>query len=241
MTKSSRAHVQQAYSKDPDRYDLVRLEDPRGALLSNHDRRIVCGLFPKADGVQRVLEVGAGTGRFTLDALEHGFKLIATDINELMLKSLREKLARAGREDDCEVRIADIFDLDFPDESFDFVFSLHVIPRFENLEDQEVALTEVARIVRPGGSFLFNYRSRKSFYNLAYRGFATPPAEIDRILSNASMRIVHKQGKWLLNRKLINRLPMFVGRGISVIDRALVDFMPDRAWDVFVVARKDPA
>ena len=52
------------------------------------------------------------------------------------------------------------------------------------------------------------------------------------------MRIIDQRGKWLLNRRLLDKLPLFVGRCLAAIDRALERVRPNRAWDVFLVAEK---
>jgi hypothetical protein len=93
-------------------------------------------------------------------------------------------------------------------------------------------------VIKPGGKFFFNYRNAKSFYGLLYRGPASTPRQIEQALADAGMRIVDKRGKWFLNRKLVNKMPVFIGKLIAMTDRALEKFWPDRAWDVFLIAQK---
>ncbi len=238
MATSTRDKIREDYSKSGEQYDHVRIETPRGLLLSEHDIKIFNRMFPTGPASMNMLEIGAGTGRFTLLALERGFSLQAVDINQTMLDELQKKVEAMGASDRCQIHVDDIFKLAKEDEAFDYVFSLHVIPRFLTLEDQRAALTEVCRVVKPGGRLLFNYRNAKSFYNLFYKGHAASPREIEQILSDAGMRVIEKRGKWLLNRKLLNKLPVFVGRLIALADRVLEGFWPNRAWDVFLVARK---
>lgn len=238
MTTDSRDKIRQQYSAGGDKYDDVRLSDPRGALLSEHDVRLFRRIFAPGDKTKRLLEVGAGTGRFTLPVLEAGYEVVATDINEAMLEELQRKIEQKGLADRCEVQKADVFNLSFESEAFDYVFSLHVIPRFLSLEDQQAALTEIARVIKPGGRLLFNYRNSTSAYRWLYKGYATTPREMQKILADAGMRIIDKRGKWFLSRKLANTLPLFAGAAVSRLDRCLERFWPDRAWDVFVVAVK---
>jgi ubiquinone/menaquinone biosynthesis C-methylase UbiE len=219
-------------------YDQWRLVDPRGVLLSEHDVALFRELLPTPPPGARVLEIGAGTGRFTLPALNTGLNLVAADINESLLTSLRRKIQELGLEARCEVRNENIFELSYPNDTFDLVYTLHVIPRFLELADQRSALLEVARVIKPGGKLLFNYRSTRSFYNLAYSGHATNPDDVASVLRDAGMRIVTKRGKWLLNRRLINMVGVTVARGVAVLDRLMQRTAPDYAWDVFVVAEK---
>lgn len=239
MTSDSREAIRKAYDHGAAVYDEIRAVQPKGLLLSTHDTRLFDRLLPKHKLGMEALEVGAGTGRFTLPALKRGYRVIATDINESMTTALQQKLDETGLKDRCIVGTEDVFNLSFPGESFDFVYCLHVIPRFLNLADQRGALAELARVLRVGGQLLFNYRGSRSFYNLFYRGHSTAPSEIRRVLTEAGMTITKQRAKHLLNRRLLNFLPLPLGRALSVLDRALETTLPDLAWDVFVLATKD--
>jgi ubiquinone/menaquinone biosynthesis C-methylase UbiE len=239
MTTATREKIQEAYSTDADNYDHVRLEDTKGRILSEHDQRIFSSLFPQSQGDMEVLEVGAGTGRFTVLALERGFRLTATDINEEMLRLLKEKAASMNASDRCTVLILDVFNPTLEKASFDYVFSLHVIPRFLTVEDQQAAIKSIASLIKPGGRFLFNYRNRKSFYNLMYKGPAATPRQIRQALESSGMRIETQRGKWLVNKRLLLKLPVFVGKIVIALDGMMLRCWTNRSWDVFVVAVKD--
>jgi ubiquinone/menaquinone biosynthesis C-methylase UbiE len=239
MTTSTREQIKEAYAHDPQGYDRVRLEDPRGRLLSEHDRRIFEQLFPNAEPSWEILEIGAGTGRFTVLVLEKGLSLTATDINEPMLQRLRDRAAEMGRADRCRTEVQDVFNLTLTPDHYDLVYSLHVIPRFLTVQDQVAALESIARVVKPGGVFLFNYRNVRSPYNLMYKGPAISPETIRETLARAGMRITQTRGKWIVNKSLLKRLPLPLGRALVALDRALLRFWPARAWDVFAVAVKD--
>lgn len=238
MSTDSRESIRKTYGMSGEEYDQWRLVDPRGVLLSEHDLALFRELLPSLPPGAKVLEIGAGTGRFTLPALESGLSLVAADINESLLTALRRKVRERGFESRCEVRNENVFELSFPDAHFDLVFTLHVIPRFLQLDDQRAALLEIARTIKPGGKLLFNYRSSRSFYNLAYRGHATDPKAIREILESAGMRIVTQRGKWFLNRRLINAIGISLSRGVAALDRLMQGTATDHAWDVFVVAEK---
>lgn len=237
---TTREKVKDAYAHDPDRYDHVRLEEPRGRMLSAYDQRLFRSLLPEPKADLRVLEVGSGTGRFTIEALQHGLRPLATDVNEPMLERLRARVAELGFDEDaCLTQVQDVFNLTLEPASFDFVYSIHVIPRFLTVEDQTAALRSIAGVVRPGGTFLFNYRNRRSPYNALYKGPAATPRQIEGALAEGGMRITRRRGKWLLNKTLLKRLPMPACRAMAAADRAMLGFWPDRAWDVFAVATKD--
>jgi ubiquinone/menaquinone biosynthesis C-methylase UbiE len=98
------------------------------------------------------LEIGAGTGYFSLNLLQAGLieRATATDISPGMLATLDENASRLGL--DVRSAAAEAETLPFPDESFDLVFGhavLHHIP------DLERAFSEFARVLRPGGTVAF--------------------------------------------------------------------------------------
>jgi ubiquinone/menaquinone biosynthesis C-methylase UbiE len=98
------------------------------------------------------LEIGSGTGYFSLNLLQMGTieRLTATDISPGMLNRLSETATSLGLE--AETMVTEAEELPFEDESFDLVFGhavLHHIP------DLERAFAEFRRVLRPGGAIAF--------------------------------------------------------------------------------------
>jgi SAM-dependent methyltransferase len=98
------------------------------------------------------LEIGSGTGYFSLNLLQMGTikRLTATDISPGMLNRLSETATGLGLA--AETVVTEAEELPFADESFDLVFGhavLHHIP------DLERAFAEFRRVLRPGGAIAF--------------------------------------------------------------------------------------
>lgn len=98
------------------------------------------------------LEIGAGTGYFSLNLLQLGAieRATATDISPGMLDSLSASARRIGVE--VATARAEAEELPFEDESFDLVCGhaiLHHIPRLDR------AFGEFFRVLRPGGTVAF--------------------------------------------------------------------------------------
>jgi ubiquinone/menaquinone biosynthesis C-methylase UbiE len=99
------------------------------------------------------LEIGSGTGYFSLNLVQLGVieRLTATDISPGMLERLAGTAEALGLEDVATV-VTEAETLPFEDESFDLVLGhavLHHIP------DLDKAFAEFRRVLRPGGMIAF--------------------------------------------------------------------------------------
>lgn len=106
----------------------------------------------RLESFDQALEIGAGTGYFSLNLATQGLikNLTATDISPGMLKSLEATAKRLGVPVTTTVTEAET--LPFADESFDVVIGhavLHHIP------DLDRAFSEFNRVLKPGGAIVF--------------------------------------------------------------------------------------
>jgi ubiquinone/menaquinone biosynthesis C-methylase UbiE len=104
------------------------------------------GPFPRA------LEIGAGTGYFTLNLMQDGVigAGTCTDISPGMLETLEGNAAALGLE--VETAACDAAELPFEDESFDLVLGHAVL---HHLPDLDRAFAEFHRVLQPGGTLFF--------------------------------------------------------------------------------------
>jgi SAM-dependent methyltransferase len=104
------------------------------------------------DGYDRSLEIGAGTGYFSLNLLQAGIvaEATCTDISPGMVATLARNAARLGL--DVRTARADAESLPFADASFDLVLGHAVLHHLPNLRR---AFAEFHRVLRPGGRIVF--------------------------------------------------------------------------------------
>jgi len=99
----------------------------------------------------RVLEAGCGVGAQTVHLVtgSPGAHITAVDVDGDSLERARARVAAHCPGAAVEWHRADLFDLPFPDASFDHLFVCFVL---EHLWDPERALRDLRRLLRPGGS-----------------------------------------------------------------------------------------
>jgi ubiquinone/menaquinone biosynthesis C-methylase UbiE len=96
---------------------------------------------------ETVLEVGPGTGYYTLDVARAVGRLHIFDLQPEMLEHTLRRAREAGV-DNIEPRQGDARSLPYRDATFDAAFLVTVLGE---IPDQEAALRELRRVVRPGG------------------------------------------------------------------------------------------
>jgi ubiquinone/menaquinone biosynthesis C-methylase UbiE len=107
----------------------------------------------------RVLDVGAGPGRFTIELARLGASIVVADISPGQLALNREKLGEAGLDGAVRDRVlADVVDLPFESASFDAAVCYggpisYVVDRAAD------AVAELVRVTRPGGHVLVSVMS----------------------------------------------------------------------------------
>lgn len=115
-----------------------------GATYHFHVRRArVLDLLPERLG--RVLDVGCGPGVMVAAVLARGGRFDGLDLSPEMV---REAHARFGSQPDVQVRQGKVEAIDAPDATFDQVLCMGVL-EYQATPDR--ALSEIARVLRPGG------------------------------------------------------------------------------------------
>ncbi len=103
----------------------------------------------------RVLEAGAGAGRFTIELAKLGANITVGDISKVQLELNKKYVKEAGLERDVEARVElDITNLPkFADNQFDAVVC-YGGPISYVINKGELAISELLRVTKPGG-YLF--------------------------------------------------------------------------------------
>jgi ubiquinone/menaquinone biosynthesis C-methylase UbiE len=123
---------------------------------------------------KRTLEIGCGQG-FGMEIILRQFgaaTVSGIDLDPRMVARAQKRIAPyAGRAD---VSVGDVTEIQADDESFDAVFDFGVIHHVPFWDD---AISEVRRVLKPGGIFVFEEVSRQALDRWIYRTFLDHPAE----------------------------------------------------------------
>lgn len=135
--------------------------DEHGAFLGDTDfvwgperlREAEAGLLGDPEG-QVVLEIGAGAGQCSRWLAGRGATVVSSDLSSNMIRrglDLNLAVRSSSRVPfvQCDAR-----SLPFPDGSFDTVFTAYGAVPF--VGDSAVVMGEAARVLRPGGQFVFS-------------------------------------------------------------------------------------
>ena len=115
-----RAQVRRVYETIADEYDeRIPGNGVVDEIFTDSEADFLLGKVRSDDDV---LDMGCGTGRFTIPLAERARSVSGLDMSPMMLATARKKLA--DRELEAELREGDMADLPFPDASFDVVVSM---------------------------------------------------------------------------------------------------------------------
>jgi ubiquinone/menaquinone biosynthesis C-methylase UbiE len=109
--------------------------------------------FRKMPSRPHLLDVGCGTGHFVNELSNRGFTCSGCDPSEEMLNQARRLNPSVPFE------LAGIQSLPFKSDSFDIVLAIEVM---RYIQDIDVALSEVHRVLKPGGLCLLTYAPKYS-------------------------------------------------------------------------------
>jgi SAM-dependent methyltransferase len=129
---------------------LYRLEPELYDRLATAERlhRGVVGWLPR--DVDRIVEVGAGTGRLTLELIERARQVVAVEPARPLREILRRKLAAAGHGERARVMHGFFDELPLPDDDADLVVACSAFTPAAG-HGGEAGLAEMERVCRPGG------------------------------------------------------------------------------------------
>lgn len=155
----------------------------------------------------RVLEIGCGRGVGVEIIFERfgASEVDAFDFDPVMVEEARRRLARHP-EERLRLSVGDASAIPAPDASFDAVFDFGVI---HHVPDWRAVVSEVRRVLRPGGRFFFEEVTSHALARWTYRTLFEHPEE-DRFSGEEFVDELERRG---------------IGVGSNYVERFFGDFV----------------
>lgn len=133
------------------RGEIYARVNPRGMDRSR------LAILREIGGGKRVLEIGSGDGVTSHLLARQGNSVVSIDVSRVALEYAQNRLGQETL--DLRYEYGDARNLQFPDSSFDYVISEHLVEHL-SVEDFHKHLEEAHRVLKPGGCYLFFTPSR---------------------------------------------------------------------------------
>ncbi|MFT9847002.1 class I SAM-dependent methyltransferase [Aneurinibacillus sp. REN35] len=150
---------------------------PLGSFVDAVEKQIMMEALKPKPG-EKALDIGCGTGIYSLLLASKGVDVTGIDISRAMLEKAREKAEKASQP--ITFIDGDIHHLPFADHTFDLAVSTIVL---EFVDSPEEALSEAMRVIKPGGRLVIGLIGKQSAWAAMYekRG----KEKEDSVFSNA--------------------------------------------------------
>jgi SAM-dependent methyltransferase len=175
--------------------DLLALV--RDAVPSDHARQVLADdWIPLARAGSRVMDLGCGTGD-SVDQFGSSVEWVGVDLER------SPEVARRVRRD-AEFHTFDGEHLPFRDDSFDFVYCKQVL---EHVRRPAALIADVARVLRPGGTFAGSTSQLEAFHSLSTWNYT--PYGLKVLLEDAGLTLEEL-------RPGIDSLTLILHRGLGM-------------------------
>ena len=195
MKRSKEGKIVGFYEGDAEMYDTERFSTIQGTYTDRTQKEIVLGMANLWND-KKILDLGCGTGRFSIEIAKQGTKVTALDPSRSMLEQVERK------KNNAEINSINGhgYELPFKDSTFDGCVCINVI---NHIEDYNKLIREISRVLRKDGFVIMNFSNFFSFYlpiafyvNLAKRSIQGDiytkwftRAEIKKCLTTAGFEI----------------------------------------------------
>ncbi|MBO8171541.1 MAG: methyltransferase domain-containing protein [Bacillaceae bacterium] len=135
---------------------------PLGATVDELEKALIAKAADPQPG-EKALDLGCGTGIYTLWLAKMGLRVTGIDISREMLHQAREKAARENVQ--VDLLSGDIHNLPFPDDIFDLVIGNIVL---EFVDDPKQVVSEALRVIKKGGRLVIGLIHPDGYWGRTY-------------------------------------------------------------------------
>jgi len=225
------------YQEIVDSYDRERFSSIAGKMFDKAEKDIVLkNIPPEING--SIIEVGAGTGRFSLEIAKMNYQITACDFSLPMLKKIREKMTRL-QIDNIDLVNCSINFLPFRDRSADYIYSVRVLNNLPSKKDELAAAAELIRVSR--NTALFDMVNSLSIARL---NFSDTSRFISKFEMEKTVRGIHSiikistEGKRIIPHTIYTCMPECLLSYIEKADDFCCRFLEIFAVRIYFITKK---
>lgn len=168
-----------------------------------------------------ILEIGAGTGRYSVALAREGFQVSAV---ELVEKNLNELRSNAKDLTNLVAYQGDALDLRrFENDSFDITLSFGPMYHLYDEKDQQGALDEAIRVTKPGGIILIAFLSAHAILCTNYLYDYLPTAVGIKNNFDSDYKVKHFKEQLFTGFDICEFEELFSGKDVDYITTVAVD------------------
>jgi ubiquinone/menaquinone biosynthesis C-methylase UbiE len=130
------------YKREAEVYDQKRFTNFEGMSADRIQTDFLIKKF-KQYNCKNILECGCGTGRFLVNLAKKGYEVHGFDTSDEMLSIAKDKAAKNSV--DVKLKMGDIENIPYEDDSFDAAFTIHVLM---HMPDYQASIKEMHRVVK---------------------------------------------------------------------------------------------
>jgi len=223
-----REYAEYLLNKTKEDYDLIAEEYARTREFTWDIEPLAKYVLPR----EKILDLGCGSGRLLKIFQNIEIDYLGVDGSKKLIKIAQRKYPNA------KFQVADVLNLSFPNNSFDKVFSIRVLPHIPSKEFQIRFLKEAKRVLKPGGLLILT-----AWYLWGF----TNKRNLLAIIKNLFLKIVGKSkldfGDALIpwGKKIMRYYHYFTKNSLKRLVRES-GFKVKRIWispfDIYLIAEK---
>jgi len=154
-------NIQERVEREKDQHDDDAILERAIELKSTFDHVLNSPTMQRADKEESqiyknvkdkiVLDVGCGFGEKSITIAQNGGVVTGIDISENYIRSSRQSAQEKNLNHLCSFEEMDVHNMSYKDNTFDLVIGRGIIHHL----DLQVSLTEIKRVLKPGGTAIF--------------------------------------------------------------------------------------
>ena len=221
-------------------YDSERFSTLGGQMFDLFEKFVVLSYLPENPKGVKVLDAGAGSGRFTIEMARKGFYVVACDYSEAMLEIIRSKLQALKLTNKVTLSNQDITQMTFDDNEFDYICSLRVMVNLDSIENEVKALHELVRVCKPGGRIVVEFVNSLSIAGISTKkeSMISMGSVKQKITGIPNAKLEAAFGRRILSQTAFEKSPKCVLNILDVIDSGFSKLFPYLCVRMYFVITK---